>query len=79
MVKGCEKRLVRLKNPESRYVEDVFFILKDGVTDEGADLLSECERLLRDNTEEGLRRARLLPLLSFLSGLAIGLALFLVC
>lgn len=58
MVKGYEKRMVRLQNVDSRYFEEVCFILKEdpkGGLSKRADLLEEANRILDENRWEAPR------------------------
>ncbi|MBQ2719504.1 MAG: hypothetical protein IJF73_05495 [Clostridia bacterium] len=50
MVRGCEKRVVRLLRTDSEYFEEVFFVLKDGVREGemGGDIVREATRLLSE-------------------------------
>ena len=52
MVKGYEKRMVRLQHPDSRYFEEVCFILRNDRDLHGirpADLVEEANRILDEN------------------------------
>ena len=51
MVRGCEKRMVRLKNPEGGMFEEVLFVLRDEAEPDGrckTDIVAEATRLLRE-------------------------------
>ena len=51
MVRGCEKRMVRLKNPEVGMFEEVLFVLRDEAEHGGRcerDVVAEATRLLRE-------------------------------
>ncbi len=82
MVKGYEKRMVRLQNVSSRYFEEVCFILRDDPrlgTPRGADLLEEANRILDENRWEapkGGPEKRRQPL-SFLLGMVTAASLLL--
>ncbi len=87
MVKGYEKRMVRLQNPNSRYFEEVCFILKDdpsGGLPKRADLLEEANRILDENRWESpcvgneKRRQTLSFLLGMVTAASLLLPLFLV-
>ncbi len=84
MVKGCEKRVVRLQKPDSRWFEEVFFVLRDdpSVIPRDADIVTEANRLLETvESKRPRRRARFSPL-PFLLGAALGavsLLPFLLC
>ncbi len=44
--------MVRLQNPDSRYFDEVVFILKDGAAPTGGcDLVAEANRILAENVE----------------------------
>lgn len=81
MVRGCEKKIVRLGGAESRYFEEVLFILKDNRETGGAaarDIVAEANRILAENTPTGKRRERHgSPLLPFLLGVATAVAVLL--
>lgn len=78
MVRGCEKKVVRLGNPDSRYFEEVLFILRDDeATGRAAarDIVAEANRILSENTpHRGTRERRGAPLLLFLLGAATAAA-----
>ncbi len=86
MVRGCEKRVVRLQKPDSRWFEEVFFVLRDdpsaSVPEEG-DIVAAANRLLEEVTLPRPHRRRGRPsLLPFLLGAALGavtLLPFLLC
>ena len=51
MIKGCQKKIIHLKNPDSRYFEEAYFILKEttgGITDE-KEMIKEAERIAKCN------------------------------
>lgn len=51
MVKGCEKRAIRLQSAESRVFEEVLFILRDTASSaKERDIVKEAEEILRENT-----------------------------
>ena len=58
MVKGCETRVVRLKNPESKVFEEVLFVLKEGGTSPMAkrDIVAEANRILEESSSRPSRR-----------------------
>ncbi|MBO7293579.1 MAG: hypothetical protein J6V07_06570 [Clostridia bacterium] len=72
MVRGCEKKLIRLGSPESRYFEEVLFILRDNSETGRAatrDIVAEANRILAENTLQKKRREKKgSPLLPFLLG-----------
>ena len=81
MVKGCEKRMIRLQNTGSRMFEEVYFVLREELPGEGLttrDILAEANRIVEENEPPayggtGLRTV----LLSFFGGAAT--ATLLVC
>lgn len=85
MVKGCQRRVFHLKNPESGLFEEAFFLLKspEPATQNGArEIVAEANRILlgfrgsdRDNRRRGKRTAFLL---GALTGAAIVAAALLV-
>ena len=83
MVKGCEKRIVRLKDPDSRVFEEVLFILRDEAGHHGPaherDIVAEANRILRENTagRESVGRSPRTSLLFFLIGAAVMAAVML--
>ncbi len=85
MVKGCEKRVVRLQKPDSRWFEEVFFVLRDDPSARSPserDIVQEAHRLLSEVASVRPRRRRASPLLPFLLGAALGaisLLPFLLC
>ena len=74
MVKGCEKRMIRWKSPDSRVFEEVFFVLRDceaGMAER--DIVAEATRILTESTgEAGRARPHRTPLFPFLLGAACG-------
>ena len=88
MVKGCQRRVLHVKNPEGGLFEEAFFLLKDAGTDgrigaSRADMVREANRILSGGEEpEGRanrRRAAPLFLLGALFGAAVSSgAIFLI-
>ncbi len=82
MVKGYEKRMVRLQNTNSRYFEEVCFILRDDPHEgypKRADLLEEANRILDENRWESPRPGndKRRQTLSFLLGMVTAASLLL--
>ena len=82
MVKGCEKRVVRLQKPDSRLFEEVFFVLRDDPSAlrlARGDIVAEASRLLSEVALPRSRRhpGRRLPLTAFLLGAALSAAVIL--
>ena len=75
MVRGCEKRVVRLQKPDSRWFDEVFFVLKDDPAvafSAAGDIVTEANRLLEEVAVQRPRRRRgRLPVLPFLCGAAL--------
>ena len=75
MVRGCEKRVVRLQKPDSRWFEEVFFVLRDDPSASSpyaGDIVTEANRLLEEVAMPRPRRRRgRLPVLPFLLGAAL--------
>ena len=80
MVKGCQRRVLHVKNPEGGLFEEAFFLLKDagpegktGAT--RADMVREANRILAggEDPEENAKGRRAAPL--FLLGALFGAAL----
>ncbi len=87
MVKGCERRVVYLKNTDSSVFEEAFFVMKDAKTQKppsSMEMVREANRILSENmTVEGIlcdspssslsiRQA----CLSFLSGVVFASGIF---
>ena len=72
MVRGCEKKIVRLGDPDCRYFEEVLFILRDDAETGRAaarDIVAEANRILAENSlSNGRREKKGSPLLPFLMG-----------
>ena len=76
MVKGCEKRMIRWKSPDSRVFEEVLFVLRDGERGMAErDIVAEATRILSEGTaacgQTCPRRPSLIP---FLCGVACAAA-----
>lgn len=68
MVKGCERRVVHLKNTESAVFEEAFFVMKDMKTEKPPsciEMVREANRILSENTTVGVSCEK--PSLSSLS------------
>ena len=57
MFKGIGKQVVVLKNPDSKIFEEAIFIIKDGTKVSRPDMITECERIIKDNCTSDYRRA----------------------
>jgi hypothetical protein len=89
MVKGCERRVVYLKNTDSMVFEEAFFVMKDAKTEKppsSTEMVREANRILSENmTVEGMLREPSSPslslkqaCLSFLSGVVFSSGIFLL-
>jgi len=79
MVKGCQRRVLHLKNPEGGLFEEAFFFLKapDAPTGKSArEMVAEANRILLGCRADEVRRPRRLVafLLGALSGAAVSVA-----
>ncbi len=82
MVKGYEKRMVRLQNVDSRYFEEVCFVLRDDPhagAPKRVDLLEEANRILDENRWETPRggQEKRRQTFSFLLGMVTAASLLL--
>ncbi len=70
MVRGCEKRVVRLQEPGNPYFEEVLFVLRDEEPGGECDIVAEAGRIIEENTRgrEKKKKGALSPYLSFLLG-----------
>ena len=78
MLKGIEKRVVRIKGVGGDVFEEAYFILKDGRMDtSGEDFISEASRIIEENSFVGEDRRAAVPkrrrvlLLSLATGVAL--------
>lgn len=49
MFKGVGRQVVVLRSTDSQIFEEAIFIIKDGAKVSKPDMLSECERIIRNN------------------------------
>ena len=76
-MKGCEKRVIHLKNPGGGLFEEAFFLLRNPVPDKGSDpreMVAEANRILLGCRGGAAKKSRF-RLLAFLSGAILGAAL----
>lgn len=89
MVKGCERRVVYLKNTDSAVFEEAFFVMKDAKIEKppsSMEMVREANRILSENmTVEGMLCEPLPPslsmrqiCLSFLSGVVFTSGIFIL-
>lgn len=87
MVKGCERRVVYLKNTDSTVFEEAFFVMKDAKNEpppSSLEMVREANRILNENmTVEGMLCEPPSPslsirqaILSFLSGVVLTCGVF---
>ena len=77
MVRGCEKRVVRLQEAGSCF-EEVLFILRDGQASASeCDIVAEADRIIRENNKERRKGYALPSYLCFLLGAAAAAAVLL--
>ena len=83
MIKGCQKRIIQIKDTKSRVFEEAYFVLKNGASDAVSekDIISEATSIINRYSQSGAspKRAKrsLKGLFYFLTGTAIGFILFL--
>ena len=81
-MRGCEKKVVYLKNTGSALFEEAYFILKErselcGIKGENTDLLVEANRIIAENTDFEVKRRSPISIsavLIFLSGAFVSAA-----
>ena len=78
-LKGCQGKIIRLKNPGGRLFEEALFVLREDArpAPEG-DMLAEANRILEENRLSSRGRAALPRLLPFLLGFGGASLLWLV-
>ena len=83
MIKGCQKRIIQIKDTKSQVFEEAYFVLKSGASDAVSekDIISEATSIINRYSQSGVspKRAKrsLKGLFYFLTGTAIGFILFL--
>ena len=55
MFKGIGRQVVVLKNTDSDIFEEAIFILRDGTKASKTDMLTECERIIKNNCTGKIR------------------------
>lgn len=89
MVRGTQKQIIHVKNPESAWCEEAFLVVRGGawVPDTSATMAEEVERMLSGvgtpkKEEEEIRSSKAkrwgTTLLCFLGGVCLGVALTLL-
>lgn len=77
MVKGCQRRVLHLKNTDSGLFEEAFFLLRDpgGAGVSHGDMVREANRILLGADDRGATSKKPIKSTGFLLGLLAGLAL----
>ena len=58
--KGCQKKMIKVKDPGSKYFEEAYFILKEDYYDdepEIKDMLDEANRIISDRIESKKKKS----------------------
>lgn len=61
MIKGCQKRIIHISNPQSPYFEEAYFVLKrsgEGGTSCDADIIKEAMRIADEAVRPAKARAK---------------------
>ena len=78
MVKGCQRRVLHLKNPESGLFEEAFLFLRAPSSDpppDAREMVEEANRILLGCRETGVGRRQRSRRAAFLFGVLAGAAL----
>ena len=83
MFKGIGKQVVILKNTDSKIFEEAIFIVRDGTKAGNADILTECERIIKNyscgNNAFAQKRKRMLYYALLIAGfIAIAAIVFIM-
>lgn len=82
MLRGYQKKVVYLKNTGSEIFKEAYFVLEEGKVGSKTtkELVDEANRIIDENFygKRGRLFKRILPLVSFLLGIALSFASFLV-
>ena len=58
MIKGCQKRIIQIKDTKSKLFEEAYFVLKkENVAVQGKDMVSEATRIIRQSAGQQQNRA----------------------
>ena len=82
MIKGCQKRIIKIKDTKSHIFEEAYFILKNGASDTVSqkDIIYEATSIINKYSVSGAspKRAKkgIKHLLYFLAGIFMGAAIF---
>ncbi len=74
MIKGCQKKIIHLKNTNSPYFEEAYFIMKD-TADSGSktvDIVREAERIARNVSDSKNAKKEERSLLKYMVPLLLG-------
>ena len=73
--KGCQKKMIKVKDPGGKYFEEAYFILKEDYYDDESgikDMLDEANRIISDKIESKKKKsAKLKAAVFILSGAAV--------
>lgn len=76
MIKGAQKQMIVVRTGASRYFDEAYFVLRQGIDSDRSrepDLLSEAERILQESeTRRAGKRGQRSSLLWFFVGAASG-------
>ncbi len=86
MIKGCERRMIKIENPESELFESAYFILRQNVPSpkrtKRDELLREAVRITDGRFAESKKRRRirerLIPVCAFFAGALLASAVLCV-
>lgn len=76
--KGCERKMIMIKNPGNGYFDEAYFILKEKSTlkqGNGTDMLSEANRIVNENMMMLDRSVKKAPKAKRLYHLCVGIML----
>lgn len=84
MIKGCERRMIKIENPESELFESAYFILRQNAPSpkkcKKEELLREAVRItdgkLAESTKKRKKLERILHMISFGAGVFVSAAVF---
>lgn len=83
MLRGYQKRVVYLKNTGSEIFKEAYFVIEDtekAASNSTKKLVDEANRIINENFygRRGKLSKRIVPYLSFLAGIGLSCAVFLV-
>lgn len=84
MIKGCERRMIKIENPESELFESAYFILRQNAPSpkkcKKEELLREAVRItdgkLTESTKKRKKLERIVHIVSFAAGVFVSAAAF---